>query len=89
MLHFFIGGLADWTGKLAPILGREDTFAMIEEQYTRLMPAMYISYAGMFLFALTNFFAVVTKKNSSASEDDFVPFANAVRAGKQKNTEVN
>lgn len=41
MLHFFIGSLADWTGKLAPILGREDTFAMIEEQYTRLMPAMY------------------------------------------------
>lgn len=64
MLHFFIGSLADWTGKLVPILGREDTFAMIEEQYTRLMPAMYISYAGMFLFALTNFFAVVTKKTA-------------------------
>ena len=64
VLHFFIGSLADWTGKLAPILGREDTFAMIEEQYTRLMPAMYISYAGMFLFALTNFFAVVTKKTA-------------------------
>lgn len=64
MLHFVIGSLADWTGKLAPILGREDTFAMIEEQYTRLMPAMYISYAGMFLFALTNFFTVVTKKTA-------------------------
>lgn len=64
MLHFFIGSLADWTGKLAPILGREETLAMIEEQYTRLMPAMYISYAGMFLFELTNFFAVVTKKTA-------------------------
>lgn len=135
MLHFFIGSLADWTGKLAPILGREDTFAMIEEQYTRLMPAMYISYAGMFLFALTNFFAVVTKKTAlpqkmilfhmlvwqlvlvlipdirqllgaellgvGISTWDFVVsqssgnaslfiwlIANAVRAGKQKNTEV-
>lgn len=136
MLHFFIGSLADWTGKLAPILGREDTFAMIEEQYTRLMPAMYISYAGMFLFALTNFFAVVTKKTAlpqkmilfhmlvwqlvlvlipdirqllgaellgvGISTWDFVVsqssgnaslfiwlIANAVWAGKQKNTEVN
>lgn len=135
VLHFFIGSLADWTGKLAPILGREDTFAMIEEQYTRLMPAMYISYAGMFLFALTNFFAVVTKKTAlpqkmilfhmlvwqlvlvlipdirqllgaellgaGISTWDFVVsqssgnaslfiwlIANAVRAGKQKNTEV-
>lgn len=135
VLHFFIGSLADWTGKLAPILGREDTFAMIEEQYTRLMPAMYISYAGMFLFALTNFFAVVTKKTAlpqkmilfhmlvwqlvlvlipdirqllgaellgaGISTWDFVVsqssvnaslfiwlIANAVRAGKQKDTEV-
>lgn len=135
MLHFFIGSLADWTGKLAPILGREETFAMIEEQYTRLMPAMYISYAGMFLFALTNFFAVVTKKTAlpqkmilfhmlvwqlvlvlipdirqllgaellgvGISTWDFVVsqssgnaslfiwlIANAVRAGKQKDTEV-
>ena len=103
---------------------------MIEEQYTRLMPAMYISYAGMFLFALTNFFAVVTKKTAlpqkmilfhmlvwqlvlvlipdirqllgaGISTWDFVVsqssgnaslfiwlIANAVRAGKQKNTEV-
>lgn len=135
MLHFFIGSLADWTGKLAPILGREETLAMIEEQYTRLMPAMYISYAGMFLFALTNFFAVVTKKTAlprkmilfhmlvwqlvlvlipdirqllgaellgaGISTWDFVVsqssgnaslfiwlIANAVRAGKQKDTEV-
>ena len=135
MLHFFIGSLADWTGKLAPILGREDTFAMIEEQYTRLMPAMYISYSGMFLFALTNFFTVVTKKTAlprkmilfhmlvwqlvlvlipdirqllgaellgvGISTWDFVVsqssgnaslfiwlIANAVRAGKQKDTEV-
>lgn len=130
VLHFFIGSLADWTGKLAPILGMEDTLAMIEEQYTRLMPAMYISYAGMFLFALTNFFAVVTKKTAlprkmilfhmlvwqivlvlipdirqllgaGISTWDFVVsqssgnaslfiwlIANAVRAGKQKDTEV-
>ena len=61
-LHFFIGSLADWTSTLAPLLGREETAALIQTQYARLMPAMFIAYAGMVLFILTNFFAVLTKK---------------------------
>lgn len=42
-LHFFIGSLADWTSVLSPLLGREDTVALIQAQYSRLMPAMLFS----------------------------------------------
>ena len=61
-LHFLIGSLADWTSTLGPLLGREETAALIQAQYARLMPAMLISYAGMFLLGLTSAFAVLTKK---------------------------
>ena len=61
-LHFFIGSLADWTSTLSPILGREETTALIQAQYDRLMPAMFIAYAGMVLMILTGAFAVLTKK---------------------------
>ena len=64
VLHFFIGSLADWTARLAPVLGREETKALVQEQYARLMPPMLIAYAGMVLFILTSFFAVLTKKTS-------------------------
>jgi len=60
-LHFFIGSLADWTSTLSPILGREET-ALIQAQYDRLMPAMFIAYAGMVLMIFTGAFAVLTKK---------------------------
>ena len=61
-LHLFIGSLADWTGRLAPLLGREKTAALIQSQYDRLMPAMAIAYAGMVLLILASAFAVLTKK---------------------------
>lgn len=61
-LHFFIGSLADWTSTLSPILGREETTALIQAQYDRLMPAMFIAYAGMVLMILTGAFAVLTNK---------------------------
>lgn len=35
-LHFFIGSLADWTTTLAPLLGREDTAALVQAQYGAL-----------------------------------------------------
>ena len=62
VLHFFIGSLADWTNTLSSILGREETVSLIQAQYERLVPAMWIAYAGMFLFILTGAFAVLTKK---------------------------
>lgn len=62
VLHFFIGSLADWTSRLSPLLEREEIVSLIESQYERLMPAMLISYAGMFILFLTNTFAVLTKK---------------------------
>lgn len=62
VVHFFIGSLVDWTGKLAPILGREETVAVIQAQYQRLMPPLLIAYAGMILLILTSFFALLMKK---------------------------
>lgn len=62
VLHFFIGSLADWTGMLSPLLGREETLAVIQAQYQRLMPSMLIAYAGMVLLILVGFYAVLTKK---------------------------
>ena len=61
-LHLFIGSLADWTNTLSPLLGRDETAALIQAQYSRLMPAMYLAYAGMVLLILTSAFAVLTKK---------------------------
>ena len=61
-LHLFIGSLADWTTTLSPLIGREDTTALIQAQYSRLMPAMYIAYAGMILLIIASAFAVLTKK---------------------------
>ena len=61
-LHLFIGSLADWTNSLALIIGREETIALVQAKYNHLIPAMFISYAGMFLLVLTSIFAVLTKK---------------------------
>lgn len=60
--HLYIGSLADWTSTLSPLLGREETAALIQSQYARLMPAMYFAYAGMVLLALAGAFAVLTNK---------------------------
>lgn len=61
-LHLFIGSLADWTNTLSPLLGREETAALIQAQYSRLMPAMLVAYAGMVLLILASAFAVLTGK---------------------------
>ena len=61
-LHFFIGSLADWTGTLASVLGREETLSLVQAQYDRVSPAMLIAYAGMVLMILTSAYAVLTKK---------------------------
>lgn len=62
VLHFLIGSLADWTGTLAPLLGREEALAVIQAQYRRLMPPMLIAYAGMVLLILAGFYALLTKR---------------------------
>lgn len=61
-LHIWIGTLADWTSALSPLLGREETAALIQSQYSRVMPAMAIAYAGMLLLIIGNAFAVGTGK---------------------------
>lgn len=61
-LHIWIGTLADWTSALSPLLGREEAAALIQSQYSRVMPAMGIAYAGMLLLIIGNVFAVLTKK---------------------------
>ncbi len=62
VLHFHIGSLADWTSTLSPLLGREETAALIAEKYARLAPALLFSYAGMFLLMLVSLWAVAAKK---------------------------
>ena len=61
-LHLWIGSLADWTGALAPILGRDETAALIQAQYSRVMPAMLIAYVGMVLFIIANVWAILARK---------------------------
>ncbi len=61
-LHLFIGSLADWTATLSPLLGREEAAALIQAQFDRLMPAMYLAYVGLALLFLTSAFAVLTGK---------------------------
>lgn len=56
-LHIWIGTLADWTSALSPLLGREETAALIQSQYSRVMPAMASAYAGMLLLIIGNAFA--------------------------------
>ncbi len=62
VLHFFIGSLADRTGSLSLLVGREKAIELIQADYARLMPAMYFAYAGMILLILTSAFAVLTKR---------------------------
>ena len=62
VLHFFIGSLADWTNTLAPLVGKDEAIQLIQAQYRRLMPAMFISYAGIILMILTSAYALLTKK---------------------------
>lgn len=61
-LHLWIGSLADWMTVLSARLGPEETAALIQAQYRRLMPPMYFAYAGMVLLILASAFAVLTKK---------------------------
>ncbi len=61
-LHLFIGSLADWTSILSPLIGREETTALIQAQFVRLMPSMYLTYAGLALLFLTSAYAVLTGK---------------------------
>ena len=62
VLHFLIGNLADWTSRLAPLIGRSETAELILSQYARVIPLMYISYAGMLLLIIGSGYAVLTGK---------------------------
>lgn len=61
-LHFLIGSLADWTSRLSPLLGREETAALIQSQHRRLLPALPLAYLGMVVLILVSAFAVLTAK---------------------------
>ena len=63
-LHIWIGTLADWTSTLSPLLGREKTAALIQSQYSRVMPAMGIAYAGMLLLIIGNVLRCSRRKPS-------------------------
>ncbi len=58
-IHFLIGSFADWTSTLAPLLGREETAALIQAQYARILPSLLLGYAGMVLLILVSAWAVL------------------------------
>ena len=60
--RLLIGSLADWTSRLAPLLGRAEALAMVQAWYDRLAPALLLPYAGMLLLILGSAFAVLTRK---------------------------
>lgn len=45
-----------------PLLGREETAALIQSQYRRLLPALPLAYLGMAVLILVSAFAVLTVK---------------------------
>lgn len=61
-LHFLIGSLADWTTVLSPILGREETIALVDAEFKRMISAMLLPYIGLVILFLVSAFAVITKK---------------------------
>ena len=61
-IHVLIGSLADWTSTLGPILGAEKTMALISEQFSRILPALFPGYFGLALVIAVNFWAVLKKK---------------------------
>ena len=61
-VHLFIGSLADWTSVLSPLLGREETAALMQSYYARLFPALLVSYAGMIAMILVSAWAVASNK---------------------------
>ena len=63
VIHFLIGSLADWTSTLGPILGREETAALVLGQYQRLTAALILPYFGMIALILTSFWAVASGRS--------------------------
>lgn len=61
-LHYLIGSMADWTSVLAPLLGREETAALIAGQYARLTLPSALPTAGMVLFLVSRAWAVAAGK---------------------------
>ena len=63
VIHLLIGSLADWTSTLGPLLGQEETAALVLGQYQRLTAALILPYLGMIALILTSFWAVVSGRS--------------------------
>ena len=63
VIHLLIGSLADWTSTLGPILGREETAALVLGQYQRLTAALILPYFGMIALILASFWAVASGRS--------------------------
>ena len=63
VIHLLIGSLADWTSTLGPLLGREETAALVLGQYQRLTAALILPYFGMIALILTSFWAVASGRS--------------------------
>ena len=62
VIHLLIGSMANWISVLSPLLGREETAALIQEQYGRLIPMLLPSYAAMVTMILVSAWAVLAGK---------------------------
>ena len=64
VIHLLIGSLADWTSTLGPLLGREETAALVLGQYQRLTAAaLILPYLGMIVLILASFWAVASGRS--------------------------
>ena len=63
VIHLLIGSLADWTSTLGPLLGREETAALVLGQYQRLSAALILPYLGIIALILTSFWAVASGRS--------------------------
>lgn len=63
IIHLLIGSLADWTSTLCPLLGREETAALVLGQYQRLTAALILPYLGMIALILASFWAVASGRS--------------------------
>lgn len=63
VIHLLIGSLADWTSTLGPLLGQEETAALVLGQYQRLTAALILPYLGMITLILTSFWAVASGRS--------------------------
>lgn len=61
-LHFFIGTLSYWMTVLSAEFGRETAIRLVDDYYSRFMPAASIAYPFIALLLLGSFISIVSNR---------------------------